>query len=246
MIAHGLKDRDQFNNLLEKSMADATPFDLIILNVQLQDSTGYDVLKDIRNMPSPYSNVSVLSISASGLIRTKEHREAGFDGFLPTPVHGKKLIDMVKRLLCTREAPEDDEAKNRIFTRHTVAEEAKHSIRILLVEDNPINQKLAKFILLKAGYQLDIAGNGKEAVEMFIAAPDSFDIILMDIQMPIMDGKEATKIIRAKGFDTIPIIAVTADVMKGEKEKLLSLGMNDYIPKPIKRDVVFKMVKKWT
>jgi signal transduction histidine kinase/ligand-binding sensor domain-containing protein/CheY-like chemotaxis protein len=124
-------------------------------------------------------------------------------------------------------------------------EEAGHSVRILLAEDNPINQKLARFMLTKGGYGLDVVNNGKEAVETFTNDPGKFDLIFMDVNMPEMDGREAARVIREKGFTEIPIIAMTAYAMKEDREKCLEAGMNDYISKPIKRDIMFEMVHKW-
>jgi CheY-like chemotaxis protein len=147
--------------------------------------------------------------------------------------------------LSKKDAAEGKEKKEPLITRFTVAEEAKQSIHILLAEDNPINQKLARFMLTKAGYRLTVAENGKEAVDTFTARPDKYDLIFMDIHMPKMDGMEATKEIREKGFSDIPIIAMTAHSMKGDREKFLDRGMNDYIAKPIRRDLLYKMVKKW-
>ncbi len=121
----------------------------------------------------------------------------------------------------------------------------QRSSRILLVEDNPINRKLAGRILSKAGYHVSMAHNGEEAVSIYTAAPDRFDIIFMDVRMPRMDGKEATRTLRSRGFHDIPIIAMTAQAMKGDRESCLEAGMNDYIAKPIKREVVFEIVKKW-
>jgi signal transduction histidine kinase/ligand-binding sensor domain-containing protein/ActR/RegA family two-component response regulator len=124
-------------------------------------------------------------------------------------------------------------------------------LKILLVEDNPVNQKLARFILSKAGHDITVANNGREAVDAFAIEPDAFDIVLMDIQMPVMDGKEATLEIRKieeenkKGRFPVPIIAVTADVTKGNREKLLALGLNDYISKPIQRNIILDTVKRW-
>jgi CheY-like chemotaxis protein len=97
----------------------------------------------------------------------------------------------------------------------------------------------------KAGCKLKMVENGKEAVSAYLSNPDRFELIFMDIQMPVMDGKEATRRIRAAGFTTIPIIAMTAETMKGDREKCLEAGMNDYISKPIKRDTVYRMVKKY-
>jgi CheY-like chemotaxis protein len=138
-----------------------------------------------------------------------------------------------------------------VVTQYSIREEAKHSIHILLVEDNPINQKLVRFMLTRAGYQLKIAPDGKKALEMVNADPVAFDLIFMDIQMPVMDGIEATEEIRKKEIQSniedlhTPIIAMTAEAIKGTREKCLSAGMDDYISKPIRREDVFKMVKKW-
>ncbi|MCP4153867.1 MAG: response regulator, partial [bacterium] len=116
---------------------------------------------------------------------------------------------------------------------------------ILLVEDNPINRKLATLMLTKVGYRVEVVENGVQAIETFVAQPHKYDIILMDIQMPEMDGLEATRSIRERGYAGIPIIAMTAGAMKGDREKCLAAGMNDYIPKPIKRAEVLEMVMKW-
>lgn len=118
-------------------------------------------------------------------------------------------------------------------------------LRILLAEDNPVNQKLACFIFIRAGYHVTLAHNGKEAVEKFTAAPDTFDMIFMDVQMPQMNGFEATRLIRQKPRGNIPIIAMTAQSMQGDREKCLDAGMDDYIAKPIKKDELLTIIKKW-
>jgi CheY-like chemotaxis protein len=89
-----------------------------------------------------------------------------------------------------------------------------------------------------------VADNGKDAVEKYTATPDAFDLIFMDVQMPEMDGKEATRMIRQKGFESVPIIAMTAHAMKGDREMCLDAGMNDYLTKPIKRESVFAIIEK--
>lgn len=128
-------------------------------------------------------------------------------------------------------------------------------MHILLAEDNPVNQKLATLMLTKAGYQVAVANNGKEAVEKYTGSPGDFDLIFMDVQMPEMDGMEATEAIRAGELELatsnsqpstrIPIIAMTAHAMKGDRKKCLDAGMDDYITKPIKREVVFDIIEKW-
>jgi two-component system, sensor histidine kinase and response regulator len=134
---------------------------------------------------------------------------------------------------------------NVIRPPHAVTQKPTRSVRILLTEDNPVNQKLAKIMLTKAGYHVEIACNGREAVEKYTRVPDAFDLIFMDIQMPEMDGMKATKAIRDNGFDKIPIVAMTAHAMKGDREKCLDAGMNDYITKPIKKEYVFQVIDKW-
>jgi len=162
------------------------------------------------------------------------------------------------------------------MTQYSVREDMKSSARILLAEDNPVNQKLAKILLTKAGYHVEVANNGKEAVEKYMASPKDFDLIFMDVQMPEMDGLEATREIRK--FETgnspairlvgkklepgdiqqqssiinhqssihrVPIVAMTASAMKGDREKCLEAGMDDYITKPIKRELVFEILEKW-
>jgi signal transduction histidine kinase/CheY-like chemotaxis protein len=141
----------------------------------------------------------------------------------------------------------DHEEKKRqtVDSQHWKREEVKDSIRILLAEDNPVNQKLAKMVLTKAGYQVDVVSNGNEAVDKYLTDPGAVDLILMDIQMPEMDGIKATKVIRKNGFGDIPVIAMTAHAMKGDKERCLEAGMDDYITKPIKRESIFEMLEKW-
>lgn len=117
--------------------------------------------------------------------------------------------------------------------------------RILLVEDNPVNQKLAKLILSRENYHVETAGNGQEAVDKYTSAPEDIDLIFMDVQMPVMDGIEAARMIRARGHGLVPIIAMTAHAIKGDRERCLAAGMNDYITKPIRKSRVLEMISRW-
>lgn len=122
--------------------------------------------------------------------------------------------------------------------------EKDQSVRILIAEDNPVNQKLIKAILSSRGYQVEVANDGKEAVEKVSSSPD-YNLIFMDLQMPKLDGLKATQILRKKGFDTIPIVAMTAHAMNGDMELCLEAGMDGYIAKPIKKEKVFEIIEKW-
>ena len=117
--------------------------------------------------------------------------------------------------------------------------------RVLIVEDNPINQRVAVILANKLGFVADVAGDGSEALDM--VRDQNYALILMDCQMPVMDGFEATKAIRAleSPIAKVPIIAVTANVMDGQRDKCMAAGMNDYLPKPINKDLLAKTVDKW-
>ncbi|MBW2096437.1 MAG: response regulator [Deltaproteobacteria bacterium] len=232
------------------------PFDLCVLDIQMPDMNGYDIARAVRESPPPASKLPLLAFSSSVVRAAKRCQDAGFDGFLPKPIRRQKLFKMIEKLLSTRTAGDPAEASEsrQIVTQYSVREEMKRSASLLLAEDNPVNQKLAGMMLKKAGYQVDIANNGKEALEKFSTDPDAYHLIFMDVQMPEMDGIEATRAIRdveakrqnGNGQEArIPIIAMTANAMAGDREKCLAAGMDDYVPKPIKRELVFQMIDKY-
>jgi len=188
------------------------------------DIEGYDIARRIRT--SMGNNMPLLALSSSIDVSARVCREAGFNGFLPKPVNQMKLYKMMSRLLGQakeRSQTEKDEPQ-RIVTQYSIREDIKHSISILLAEDNLINQKLAEKTLTKAGYNVDVANNGEEAVKIFLASPDKYDIIFMDIQMPRLNGHDATIMLREKGFTDVPIVAITANVMKDDREKCIRSG----------------------
>ncbi len=237
-----LSDVNEVLPSLKKAEKSNNPADICILDIQMPVISGYELSRLIRKSDSQISSIPLVALSSLMGNEAKKCQEAGFSGFLSKPVRKEKLYMMLERLLAEknekREVP-------TIKTQYSLREDAKHGLRILLAEDNPVNQKLARLMLTKAGYKVELADNGREAVEKFSAAPDDFDLIFMDIQMPELDGKEATARLRKKGFTDTPIIAMTAHAMKGDKESCLDAGMNDYIPKPISRKVVFDMLEKW-
>jgi len=223
------------------------PIDLCISDIQMPGMTGYELAKMIRHDEGPIGDLPMIALSSLMERDARLCKESGFDGFLSKPIHREKLFQMMVRLIgdTNVKAKDTDGARKEIITQYSLREEMKHSVCILLVEDNLVNQRLAKIMLTKAGYQVAVANNGREAVEKYTASPNDFDLIFMDVQMPEMDGLEATKAIREKGFDTVPIVAMTANAMKGDREKCLESGMNDYITKPIKRELVFEVLEKW-
>ena len=210
--------------------------------------TGY--LAEFQKM-SFSSGCIATSVPCAGIAET--FREAGFKGYLPTPISRSKLFEMLAYVIGVYEA---DPEKTRqlspaIVTAHTLSENKKHGVSILLVEDNPVNQKMTQLMLTKAGYLIDIAVNGEEGVEKYTRTPSAYDIIFMDINMPVMNGFDATEKIRIFEAENrldrrIPILALTANVLEDFRHKCESVGMDDFLTKPIKRDLVFKAIQQWT
>jgi len=262
MKVQALKDGIEVVSTLEKALEANAPFDLCIADIRMPGMNGYEVAAAIRKAPMPLSDLPLLAFSSSVVRAAKRCQKAGFDGFLPKPVPRKKLFKMIEQLI-GRKVVEGEEEKGKerpLVTQYSVREEMKRSVSILLAEDNPVNQKLASMMLKKAGYHVEIANNGKEAVEKYVDDPTAFHLIFMDIQMPEMDGMQAaTKIRKLENGKTqpgngspdhheslhIPIIAMTANAMAGDREKCLNAGMDDYIPKPIKRELVFQVIDRF-
>ena len=232
---------------LHKAQEVENPFNICICDIKMPDMNGYDIAKQIRNPKYAFSNLPLIAVSSLMERVAKKCETAGFSGYLSKPIHRNKLYQMLERVMGEKEVEieKTKSEKPRIMTQYSIREEMKHSVHILLVEDNPVNQKLAKLMLTKAGYHVDVVNNGKEAVEKYTRSPENFDLIFMDIQMPEMDGMEATETIRGEGFNTIPIIAMTAHAMRGDRKRCLDAGMDDYITKPIKREAVFQIIEKW-
>ncbi|MCG8632594.1 MAG: response regulator [Desulfobacterales bacterium] len=176
--------------------------------------------------------------------------ESGFKGFIPKPARKQSLLEMAAHIMGMPMIKENTcSGGEAMLTTHSLSENKKMDAVILLVEDNPVNQKMAMLMLTRAGYQVEIARHGKEALTAYVLAPNQYDLVLMDINMPVMDGFEATEKIRsherATGIDPVPILALTANVLDDFKRRCRQVGMNDFLTKPIKREVVFAAIQKW-
>ena len=229
------------------------PYDLCVLDVQMPGQDGRQVASGIRAAEPGAVRLPLLALSRTADRENKSCLQAGFDAVLQKPVHRRRLTGTLVRLFSKdratgRQAGEGDETAPAFPVMAGKKETCAG--RILLVEDNPVNQKLAGMLLRKAGYRVDLAGNGREAVERYTAGHEAYDLIFMDMQMPEMDGLDATFEIRKwegqKAASRIPIIAMTANAMKGDRERCLEAGMDDYIAKPIKKERVLRMITRWT
>jgi two-component system, sensor histidine kinase and response regulator len=232
-------------DLLRTAEKNGQGFHLGILDLQMPRISGFDLALKIRQSDLKSKSIPLLAYTSSAEKIAHQCRDAGFNAFLTKPTRRPILLKTLGKILGKSESPPSDSPPKTLITQYSIREEMKQSCRILLAEDNQVNQKLATIMLTKAGYTIKVVENGRLALETFAGTPHAFDLILMDVQMPEMDGLEATRQLRQKGFTTVPIIAMTANAMVGDREKCIESGMDDYITKPIKREVVFKILEKW-
>src|ERR1035438_525869 len=168
-----------------------------------------------------------------------QFRELGIVSYVMKPVSRAALANALLRALDAASQRAEGDLAGQRAPRSAVEQSPSAALRILLAEDNKINQFVARRLLEKHGHTVTVAGNGYEAVSLLDG--ESFDVVLMDVQMPAMDGVEATTAIRVKENGTgrhIPIIAMTAHAMKGDEERCLQAGMDSYVPKPDRKSVV--------
>jgi two-component system, sensor histidine kinase and response regulator len=222
------------------------PFSLAIIDIRMPQMSGYEVAGQIRAQNSPVAQIPLLAFSCSVGDGSKKCLDAGFNGFLVKPASREKLVEMVRQLIGANGEPQEANRLSSFIPQHASGAVNNNGLRILLAEDNLNNLKLATLVLTKAGFKVEVARNGHEALAKYTFSPDDFDIILMDVQMPEMDGLKATRLIREKGFDKVPIIAMTANAMKGDRQNCLDAGMNDYISKPIRRENMIEMIHRWS
>lgn len=218
------------------------PFDIAILDMLMPDMDGLSLSKEIRNLRTKEELPIIMLTSAGNYDIDKELADKLFSAFVSKPIKQSQLYNIILNVTLKESKEEIEEIKKTVLDRNM---SDKIPMRILVAEDNIINQKLILKILSQLGYKAGVVGNGIEVIETL--KRQRYDMIFMDIQMPEMDGLEATKIINQtwNNEDRPTIVAMTANVMHGDKEKCINAGMDDYISKPVLIDEVQKIIIKW-
>ena len=227
---------------LEKEAEDH-PYKLVVMDWKMRGMDGIKASEVIKRHPGLPTKPKIIIVTAYGREEVmQKSQKAGVEGFLLKPVSQSLLFDAIMGAF-NKEIP----ARKRAAAVRVSTEEALKKIRgarVLLAEDNEINQQVAQEILEKAGLVVSIANNGKEALQK--VKTESYAAVLMDIQMPVMGGFEATRKIRGKKrFEGLPIIAMTAHAMAGDREKSLEAGMNDHVTKPIDPQELISVLVQW-
>ena len=230
--------------MLLEAASSQTPYDIAIVNMQMPEMDGEALCRAILKDPKLEETLLILLTSGVSREDAARWRECGFLSWLTKPVGRSQLYNCLVAAL--EKQPHDLREPSEAPEPELVADDKqKPKARILLVEDNAINQKLALHILKNLSFEADLARNGQEAVTAF--EKKAYDLILMDVQMPVMDGFEATRNIRSSdaAHGRIPIIALTAHAMKGDREKCIEAGMDDFIAKPIDPRILESLLDKW-
>ena len=230
---------------LRRAAERGDPFALVVTDVHMPEMDGFDLADEINQSPNLANIVIMMLTSGEKRGDIQRCRGLGVSAHLMKPVRRAELRAAIVEALRSPEKPNAAEsASSLVQAPARMAPEALRS-RILLAEDNLVNQRLAARLLEKAGHSVVIVGNGKEAVAAL--RHETFDMVLMDVQMPEMDGFEATRAIRRAetgGNNNIPIIAMTAHAMTGDRERCLAAGMNGYVSKPIRANDLLNLVEK--
>jgi len=220
-------------------LASALPFNLVVTDMQMPEMDGIQLTQQIRKK---FPNLPVIVLSSIGDTICRQHPEL-FSAVINKPVKQQILCSHILNALRTqpqKPSVTNPESKNQLSIHFS----DEQPLRILLAEDEPVNQKLAVHVFKKLGYQPDVAKNGEVAVQL--ASEKSYDIIFMDVQMPEMDGLTAARFI-AMNFNVKPIIiAMTANAMQGDREMCLNAGMDDYMPKPMNFKELIEKLKTWS
>ena len=230
-------------SVLKEAHGIGISYPLILLDAQMPEMDGFVLAEWIKKNPESGAATIMMLSSAGQRGDAKRCREIGVSAYLPKPIRQSELLDAILTALETKSLAQ---SSRPLVTRHSLREDGNR-LRILLAEDNAVNQVLAVRLLEKRGHRVTLAGNGQEALAALAKA--SFDLVLMDVQMPQMNGLEATAAIREKEKSSgqhLPIIAMTAHAMVGDKERCLEAGMDGYLTKPIQLEKLDELLRQYS
>jgi two-component system sensor histidine kinase/response regulator len=234
---------------LEELRSTDEPYDLAVLDMQMPGIDGMELARRIKADPD-LSPVRLVLLTSMGR-RGEEASRSGIEAYLTKPVRQSELYDALVTVMSGTALEE-----KRLVTLHSLRKHKAGAYRVLVAEDNPVNQKVAARMLESLGYQVDVVGDGREALEAL--ASTTYGAVLMDVQMPGIDGFRATRQIRLREDHLgrrnmmmglrrhrTPIIAMTANAMQGDREKAIEAGMDDYVSKPVSREELGAVIGKW-
>ena len=238
LVASGQQALESLKQAVEKGC----PYNIAILDMQMPEMDGLQLATKIKSDKRLYSNTRLLMLTSQGQHGDIEKfKAAGFNGYLNKPINQSVLYNTLMTIA------EVNSPEKSLVTAYSTRELPQFKARVLVVEDNAVNQKVAQGLLKKFGIQVDIAANGEKALNSLQNLP--FDLVLMDCQMPVMDGYEATRKIRLPESNVlnreIPIVAMTANSMQGDRDKCLAVGMDDFISKPVNPAKLQETLKRW-
>ena len=219
-----------------------TPFDLVLMDWKMPGQNGVEVAEAIRVDSAGSKPPVIVMVSAFGRADVFESaKRAGIESFLVKPVNPSLLLETIQSLFATSTGTRESAPA----AASTPSEQLKGS-HVLVAEDNDINQQIVEHLLERLGITVTFADNGREAVDAALAPGAAFDAVIMDVQMPVMDGLEATRLIRRKiDAETLPIIAMTAHAMEQERQMCLDAGMNDHLTKPVDPKSLTRTLTRW-
>jgi CheY-like chemotaxis protein len=231
-------------DILKGAIDDGCPFSMAILDYMMPGVNGEELGRTIKADPLLRDIELIMFTSFSQRGDAARLEDLGFAAYLPKPIKYHQLYDCIIAVFEKRSIVSEPSQKQRIITKYTLPDEARRRIRILIAEDNPVNQKIGLKVLEKAGIRADAVSNGLEAIRSLETIP--YDIVLMDVQMPELDGLTATRMIRSGEASVLRkdviIIAMTARAMKGDREQCEAAGMNDYITKPVQPQILLEKI----
>jgi CheY-like chemotaxis protein len=240
-LARAVSSGEEALSALLRGSQVGQPFDLVLMDWRLPGIDGIEASRRIKAHPTLWPKPAILMISAFESEEVMRGlSDPRFDGFLVKPLTETLLMRTIASI--SGKIAETPASGFQPAPEHLLSELIGR--RVLVVEDNEINRNLANELLCDLGIRVAIAANGREGVEQVLAG--AFDLVLMDIQMPVMDGLTATRLIRADDrFQDLRIIAMTAHAMSGDRERSLDAGMNDHLTKPINPDTLSAMLSRW-